>query len=268
MTSSSPRVATTSANRTPPPARWWVDIVTADRPNIRFAAIAPTTPPTNCADDQDQRVAVLIAPSARSTRVTMGLNAADTGCSAMIRATSTAPVTTLFSSSCSPTSFGESRTAAMPEPMTAATRNAVPMASAAGLAGQLRVHWQPQVPAGVAGPCRSTTPWPTARSRSPAGSESQHAARLGRVHDRPVHALGHLVGVGHGRVGEAGRGEAVEVFGLGQGAGDAADVGAALGPHLRATGHRRRRHRRRRSARRASGPGTSRPARWPCRWTG
>ena len=64
------------------------------------------------------------ARAPRSTRVTTGLNAAETGCSARISATSTAPVARLFSSSCRPTSSGDSRLAAMPEPTTAATRNA------------------------------------------------------------------------------------------------------------------------------------------------
>ena len=63
--------------------------------------------------------------------VTTGLNAAETGWSARIRATSAAPVIRLFTSSWRPTSSGESRCAAMPEPTTAMTRNAVPTASAA-----------------------------------------------------------------------------------------------------------------------------------------
>ncbi len=61
--------------------------------------------------------------------MTTGLNAADTGCNARISATSAAPVIRLFTSSCSPTLPGDRRTAAMPEPMTAATKKAVPTAS-------------------------------------------------------------------------------------------------------------------------------------------
>ena len=52
------------------------------------------------------------------------------GCKAMISAASAAPVAIAFSSSCSPTSPGDNRCAAIPEPTTAATRNAVPTSSA------------------------------------------------------------------------------------------------------------------------------------------
>ena len=56
----------------------------------------PAPPPPGCRS----------SPSARSTSVTTGLNEADTGCSARISATSTAPVARLFSSSWSPVSCG------------------------------------------------------------------------------------------------------------------------------------------------------------------
>ena len=70
-------------------------------------------------------------PRTRSASVTTGLKwAPETGPKARISATSPAPVAIEFSSSCSPTSSGESRCAAMPEPTTIATRNAVPTASA------------------------------------------------------------------------------------------------------------------------------------------
>ena len=72
-----------------------------------------------------------ILPNARSTTVTTGLNAADTGCRAKINATRTVPVAIEFASSCNPTSPGESRCAAIPDPTTAATRNPVPTVSAA-----------------------------------------------------------------------------------------------------------------------------------------
>lgn len=48
----------------------------------------------------------------------------------MMTATSAAAVATAFSSSWSPASLGLSREAAIPEPITAATRNALPIASA------------------------------------------------------------------------------------------------------------------------------------------
>ena len=81
-------------------------------------------------DDEHDGVRVSMTDRARSTSVTSGLKAAETGCSARISATSAAPVTTLFSSSCSPTLSGERRAAAMPEPTMAVSRNAVPMNSA------------------------------------------------------------------------------------------------------------------------------------------
>ena len=131
MTSSSPKVATTSARSTPPPLRSVVANDTGSRPNIRFATTAPRQPPSIWAATRAAAVGVSTSPNARSTRVTTGLKAADTGWRARIRATRAAPVAMLFSSSCSPTSPGDKRLAAMPEPITAMTRNAVPRSSAA-----------------------------------------------------------------------------------------------------------------------------------------
>ena len=45
MTSTRPRVATTSPSQSPPPPRCCVEMLTASRSNIRFAATAPTIPP-------------------------------------------------------------------------------------------------------------------------------------------------------------------------------------------------------------------------------
>ena len=76
-------------------------------------------PPSTCAATSGRPRGCVIRPRARSTKVTTGLKDADTGCRARISATSAAPVARLFSSSCRPTSSGDSRWAAMPEPTTA-----------------------------------------------------------------------------------------------------------------------------------------------------
>ena len=94
--------------------------MTASRSNIRFATTTPTSPPATWAQrPATAGVRVSTRPRTRSATVTTGLNDADTGWRARISATSTAPVARLFSSSWSPTSSGDSRCAAMPEPTTA-----------------------------------------------------------------------------------------------------------------------------------------------------
>ena len=83
-------------------------------------------------------------PKMRSASVTTGLKCApDTGPNARMSATRPAPVAIEFSSSCRPTSFGDIRCAAMPEPTTIATRNAVPSASAVALRASVAID-QPQ----------------------------------------------------------------------------------------------------------------------------
>src|SRR5438270_7457063 len=70
-------------------------------------------------------------PKNRSASVTTGLKwAPDTDPNARISATSPPAVAVEFSSNCSPTSPGDNRTAAIPDPTTTATSNAVPTASA------------------------------------------------------------------------------------------------------------------------------------------
>ena len=72
-----------------------------------------------------------MAPKPRSTRVTTGLKwAPDTAPSIQIRATRAPAVAAAFSSSCRPTSSGDSRLAMIPDPMTATTSSPVPSASA------------------------------------------------------------------------------------------------------------------------------------------
>jgi hypothetical protein len=49
MTRRRPRVAMTSERRWPRLARWWVEMLTAARPYMRFAAIAPVMQPATWA---------------------------------------------------------------------------------------------------------------------------------------------------------------------------------------------------------------------------
>ena len=71
-------------------------------------------------------------PSAASASETTGLKCApDTGPNMRMTANSPAAVAAEFSSSSSPVSDGDSRCAAIPEPITIAARNALPMNSAA-----------------------------------------------------------------------------------------------------------------------------------------
>ncbi len=193
MTSSSPTVATTSPSHNPAPVRVVAARVSAGSPNIRFATTAPATPPPTWAVIKVSVLTVVMAPKIRSRMVTSGLNAAETGCSATTSAASAAPVATLFSSSCSPRLSGDSRAAAIPEPITAATRKPVPMASAAAWRSNDTTCPAPVSPdgAGVAGVAgdgfngsrrrtvrrrrltdRSSRPWRPARS-------SRAAQRLG-----------------------------------------------------------------------------------------
>ena len=70
-------------------------------------------------------------PNAASTKDTTGLKwPPDTGPNIKMIANSPAAVAAAFSSNSSPVSPGDSRCAAMPEPMTTAARNALPSSSA------------------------------------------------------------------------------------------------------------------------------------------
>jgi len=130
MTSRRPMVATTSLTHRPAPLRAWVDNSTAGNENITLATTAPTTPPSTWATQYTEASAVLRPPNTRSARVTTGFRwAPDTGPRARMMATSAPAVATAFSNSCRPTSR-ESVDAAMPDPTTAMTSNAVPTASA------------------------------------------------------------------------------------------------------------------------------------------
>ena len=56
-TTTSPAVATTSAEQVPDEARWWSDTETASSSNIRLASTQPTTPPDTWAATEQHRLA-------------------------------------------------------------------------------------------------------------------------------------------------------------------------------------------------------------------
>ena len=107
------------------------EIDTAASENIRFAATAPVTHPATCAGTYAAASRQEIPPSAASENDTAGLKCApDTGPNMRMIAKSPAAVAAEFSSSSRPVSDGDSRWAAMPEPITIAARNALPRNSA------------------------------------------------------------------------------------------------------------------------------------------
>jgi hypothetical protein len=145
MTRTRPAVATTSASQIPVPERSVVAIVTAGCSNMRLATTAPTTPPATWAATTAARYRAGSPEPRCWTTLTTGLNDAETDPRARISAVSTTPVASAFSRSCNPASLGEDRWAAIPEPMTAATRNPVPTASAVSRRPRIAVMpaWSP-----------------------------------------------------------------------------------------------------------------------------
>ena len=112
-------------------ARCLVEMLTAGSANIKFAITAPPMHPATCtgryaaASHQDS------PPNAASTKDTTGLKwPPETGPNIKMIANSPAAVAAAFSSSSSPVSPGDSRCAAIPEPITTAARNALPSNSA------------------------------------------------------------------------------------------------------------------------------------------
>ena len=113
-------------------ARSLVEMLTAGRANIRFAATAPAMHPATCTGRYAAASRQRSPPNAASTNDTTGLKCApDTGPNIKMIANSPAAVAAAFSSSSRPVSPGDSRCAAIPEPITMAARNALPSNSAA-----------------------------------------------------------------------------------------------------------------------------------------
>ena len=106
--------------------------MTAGRANIRFAVTAPAMHPATCAGRYAAASRQRSPPKAASTKDTTGLKwPPETGPNIKMIANSPAAVAAAFSSSSSPVWPGDSRCAAIPEPITTAARNALPRNSAA-----------------------------------------------------------------------------------------------------------------------------------------
>ena len=131
MTSSSPKVATTSPSHRLDELRACSEMLTAGSENMRLASITPTTAPETWAARYAPSSRHRRPPKIASTTLTAGLRwAPETEPTARMIATSAAPVASAFSRSSMPVSCGLRRWAAMPEPTTAISSNAVPMNSA------------------------------------------------------------------------------------------------------------------------------------------
>src|ERR1700722_18083183 len=104
-----------------------MEILTTARENITLATMAPIEQPVTWASKYARAFRQLIPPKAASTKETTGLKCApDTGPTIRISANSPAAVAAAFSSSSRPVFPGESRWAAIPDPMTIAARKAEP----------------------------------------------------------------------------------------------------------------------------------------------
>ena len=112
-------------------ARCLTEMVTAGSANIRFAATAPAMHPATCAGRYAPASRQDSPPKKASAKDTTGLKwPPETGPNIKMIANNPAAVAAAFSSSCSPVWPGDSRCAAIPEPITTAARNALPKNSA------------------------------------------------------------------------------------------------------------------------------------------
>src|SRR6202163_4605421 len=132
IAASSPNVATNSLTSIPGPPPACPDAKNRGRPNIPSASAVPHSAPAICATTYHGTADHATPPCQASASVTAGLKCApDTGPNVRISATSAPPVASAFASSASPTFPPHKRCAMIPEPTTAASRNAVPVNSAA-----------------------------------------------------------------------------------------------------------------------------------------
>jgi hypothetical protein len=132
ITSSSPSVAMTSDRKCAPEALSLAEMLTAGSANIRLASTAPATHPATCAGRYAAASRQDSPPKKASTKDTTGLKwPPETGPNIKMIANSPAAVAAAFSTSCSPVWPGDSRCAAIPDPITTAARNALPRNSAA-----------------------------------------------------------------------------------------------------------------------------------------
>src|SRR6201990_800585 len=114
-----------------PEARCLAEMVTAGSANIRLASTAPPMQPATWAGRQAAASRQDSRPNTASAKDTTGLRwPPETGPNIKMLANSPAAVAAAFSISSSPVWPGESRCAAMPDPITTAARNALPRSSA------------------------------------------------------------------------------------------------------------------------------------------
>src|SRR6476646_9632121 len=112
-------------------ARGGVEMLTSGSANIRFAITAPAMHPATCTGRYAAASRQRSPPNAASTNDTTGLKwPPETGANIKMIANSPAAVAAAFSTSSSPVWPGDSRCAAIPEPITTAARNALPRNSA------------------------------------------------------------------------------------------------------------------------------------------
>jgi len=132
IAASKPNVAIISEANCAGPLRTCWEICNSGVSNMKCAVSMPTSAPPNCANAYNMPSRVEITPCIRNDNVTAGLKCApDTGPKIKISTTSIAPVASVLPSSASAIFPPASRSAMMPDPITAASRNALPVNSAA-----------------------------------------------------------------------------------------------------------------------------------------
>jgi hypothetical protein len=121
----------TSDRKCAPEARCLEEIAAAGSANIRFAATAPAMHPATCTGRYAAAFRQDSPPNAASAKETTGLKwPPETGPNIKMIANSPAAVAAAFSTSSRPVWPGDSRCAAIPDPITTAARNALPRSSA------------------------------------------------------------------------------------------------------------------------------------------
>jgi hypothetical protein len=131
IVSSNPNVAMASASHCPAPAREVIENCHTGNSNMRWTAHTPATAPMICEAMYPAAIGHGSSRRNANARLTAGLKCApESGPKIRISTTKIAPVGMVLHRSASATFPPESLSAMMPEPTTAASRNAVPSHSA------------------------------------------------------------------------------------------------------------------------------------------